>query len=71
MRVAGIILLVLGIAGTINYGIQAFQESESFQIFGLDIAVSSANWLPVIVSVIVLLIGVILISRSKLRKNKR
>jgi hypothetical protein len=40
------------------------QDSESFKLFGMDIAVSTANWTPVIISVALLIIGVIM-SRGK------
>ncbi len=63
MKTAGIILLVLGIIGTIIFGIQAINQSESFSLLGVDVAVSSANWTPVIISVAVLVVGIIL-SRS-------
>jgi hypothetical protein len=51
MKTAGIILLILGIIGTLVFGIQALGDSESFSILGIDVAVSSANWTPVIISV--------------------
>ena len=63
MKIVGIILLVLGIIGCIFFGIQAAGDSESFSLFGADIAVSSANWTPLIVSAIVLVIGIFM-SRS-------
>ena len=65
MKTAGIILLVIGIIGTIIFGIQAINQSESFSLFGMDIAVSSANWTPVIISAVVLVIGIILVSRKE------
>jgi hypothetical protein len=65
MRTAGIILLVLGLAATIFFGIQALNESESFNFLGIDVAVSSANWTPVIISAAVLVIGIILTGRGK------
>jgi len=65
MKVAGIILLIIGIIGTLLFGIQALSNSESFSFLGLDFAVSSANWTPVIVSVIVLLVGVFFMRTSK------
>lgn len=40
MRVAGIILIVLGVIGLLVFGIQAANDSESFSVFGLDVAVS-------------------------------
>ncbi|MDN3686355.1 hypothetical protein [Cyclobacterium jeungdonense] len=65
MKTAGIILLILGIIGTIMFGLQAMQDSESFSLFGMDIAVSTANWTPVIISVILLVIGLVLSTRGK------
>lgn len=65
MKTAGIILLILGAVGTIVFGIQAMQDSESFSLLGMDIAVSSANWTPVIVSVVLLIIGLVLTFRDK------
>lgn len=65
MKTAGIVLLVLGILGTLYFGIQALNNSETFNFLGMDIAVSSANWTPTIISVAVLLIGIVLTSRGK------
>ncbi|MCB2222396.1 MAG: hypothetical protein KQI35_18575 [Bacteroidetes bacterium] len=65
MKAAGIILLILGIAGTLIFGIQAINQSESFSAFGLDIGISSANWTPVIVSAVVLIIGIIMTSSAR------
>lgn len=64
MKVIGIILAILGGIGTLVFGVQAMQDSESFKLFGMDIAVSTANWTPVIISVALLIIGVIM-SRVK------
>ena len=61
MRKAGIFLLVLGLAGTLVFGIRALQKTDSLDVFGVQIAVSSANWLPVIFSALVLLIGIVLL----------
>ncbi|MBY5958838.1 hypothetical protein KUV50_11870 [Membranicola marinus] len=60
----GIILTVIGLLGTIIFGIQAAQDSETFSFLGLDIGVSSANWTPVIISVILLIVGVIVMGRK-------
>jgi hypothetical protein len=65
MRIAGIILLVLGAVGTLIFGIQAIQDSESFTFLGMDIAVSTANWTPVIVSAVLLIIGLIMMSSGR------
>lgn len=60
MKLLGTILLIIGILGTLVFGIQAFEDSESFNLLGVDVAVSSANWTPVIISVIILVVGIIL-----------
>lgn len=68
MRIAGIILTIIGLIGTIFYGIHALSESESFSILGMEVAVSSANWTPVIISVVILIIGLIMMSAG--RRNR-
>ncbi len=60
MKTASTVLIILGIIGVIVFGIQAIQESESFSILGADIAVSKADWTPLIVSGAVLVAGVVL-----------
>lgn len=67
MRIAGIILLVIGLIGTIVFGIQAINESESFNVLGVEVAVSSANWTPVIISAAVLIVGLIMMATGKKR----
>lgn len=65
MRVAGIVLLIIGIIGSLYFGAQALSNSESFSFFGLDFAVSSANWTPAIVSLIILLLGAFFMRSGK------
>jgi len=45
----------------VYFGIQAMNESENFSVLGAEVAVSTANWTPVIVSGVVLVVGVILL----------
>lgn len=65
MRTAGIILIILGAIGTLLFGFQAIQDSESFTFLGMDIAVSTANWTPVIISVVLLIAGLVMATRGK------
>lgn len=67
MRIAGIVLLIIGIVGTIVFGIRALNQSESYEVLGADVAVSTGNWTPVIVSAVVLVIGLILMSLGRKR----
>ncbi len=60
MKAAGIILLVIGLIGTIVFGYQAIQDSESFNLFGVDVAVSKADWTPLIISSAILMVGLII-----------
>lgn len=53
MKILGIILTVLGAAGCVYFGIQAAGDSESVSLLGADIAVSTADWTPLIVSAVV------------------
>ena len=65
MKVAGIVLFILGLAGVILFGSQALNNSEAFSVLGVDVAVSSANWTPVIISGVVAVIGLILTVAKK------
>ena len=65
MKTVRTILIIIGILGIIVFGVQALNDSESFSLFGLDIAVSKANWAPLIVSALVLLVGVVLPASKK------
>jgi hypothetical protein len=60
MKIAGIILLILGIVGVVVFGIQAINDSESFSLLGFEVAVSNADWIPLIISGVITLIGAVL-----------
>jgi len=63
-KTIGIILILIGLLGTVLFGIQAMQDTETFSFLGIDIGVSSANWTPVIVSVVILVLGLIVTNRK-------
>ena len=65
MKVAGIVLFILGLAGVIIFGLQAINNSDTFNFLGIHVAVSSANWTPVIVSGVVLIIGFVMLVVKK------
>lgn len=46
------------------FWLSAWQDSESFNLLGVDVAVSKADWMPVIVSALVAVLGYVL-SRVK------
>lgn len=64
-RTVGLVLTIVGLVATIITGIQAMNESESFSFLGMDVAVSSADWTPLIISVIVLIVGLVLTASSR------
>ncbi|MEQ9443097.1 MAG: hypothetical protein RIG62_28940 [Cyclobacteriaceae bacterium] len=64
-KVAGIALTLVGLVGTVITGMQALEDSDSFSFFGLDVVVSKANYTPLIISVMVLVLGVILWVNSR------
>lgn len=68
MKTAGIVLLIIGIVGALIFGIQAIQQTETVSFLGLDIGVSGANWTPVIVSAVVLVLGLVLIGTARRTK---
>lgn len=65
MKAFGTILTLLGLIGVILFGIQAANNSETFSFLGLDVAVSEANWTPVIVSGVISVIGIIILLLKK------
>lgn len=58
-------MLVVGLAGLIIFGAQAISDSESFNVLGIDVAVSSANWTPVIISASLSVIGLVLAASTQ------
>jgi hypothetical protein len=65
MKVAGIVLFILGLAGVIIFGLQDANNSETFSFLGIDVAVSSANWTPVFVSGLGLIVGFVMLAAKK------
>jgi hypothetical protein len=60
----GSILSVAGLLGILYFGYQYLADSESFQLFGADIAVSTGDYVPILFSAVVLAVG-LFIYRSK------
>jgi hypothetical protein len=63
-KTIGGILSIGGLIGVIFYTYQYMQDSESFSAFGADVAVSTGNWVPILISALVMVVGVLL-TRSK------
>ncbi len=65
MKKPGILLLIVGLAGLAYFGYEALQQSESFEILGAEVAVSTANWTPVIISGVVAIVGLVMVIAKK------
>lgn len=63
-KTIGYILAVGGLIGIIYFTIEYMQDSESFEILGADVAVSTGDWVPILVSALVMVVG-ILMSRAR------
>jgi predicted cation transporter len=60
----GAILSIAGLIGVIFFGYQYMADTESFQLLGADIAVSTGDYIPILISAVVLIVGLVLY-RSK------
>ena len=65
MKNLGLILLFVGLIGLVFFGYQVYQDSESFNVLGHNVAVSKADWLPVILFALVALIGYVFMKRKR------
>ena len=63
-KTIGGILSVGGLLGVIYFGFQYFQNSDSFEAFGADVAISTGDYVPILISAVVMLVGVVL-TRAK------
>ncbi len=62
----GSIFSIAGLIGVIFFSYQYFNDSETFELLGADVAVSTGDYVPIIFSAIVLIAG-LAIYRSKSR----
>jgi hypothetical protein len=63
-KTIGGLLSIGGLIGVIYYTYQYIQDSESFSALGADVAVSTGNWVPILISALVMVVG-ILLTRAK------
>jgi hypothetical protein len=59
-KTVGGILTAGGLIGIIYFGYQYFQDSESFEAFGADVAISTGDYTPIIISAVVLVAGIVI-----------
>ena len=63
-KTLGSILSIGGLIGVIFFGIQYLNDSDSFNFLGADVVVSTGDYVPILISAIVLVVGLVLY-RSK------
>jgi hypothetical protein len=63
MKIVGFVVSIVGLIGLIYSGINYINNSETFSALGVDVAVSQGDPVPMIVSAIVLIAG-LLITRA-------
>ncbi len=59
-RTIGGILSVAGLLGIIYFGYQYLQDTDSFDVLGADVTVSTGDYIPIIISAIVLVAGLLI-----------
>lgn len=60
MKLVGKILMAVGLIGVIYFGYLAIDATKSLNVFGESVTISGADWTPVIISLVVLVVGVFL-----------
>ncbi len=63
-KTIGNILGAGGLIGLIYFTYVYFQNSDSFEVLGADVAVSTGDYVPILISAVVMLAGIV-IARSK------
>jgi hypothetical protein len=58
-KTIGGILTAGGLIGIIFYGYQYFEDSESFEAFGADVAISTGDYTPIIISGVIMIAGIV------------
>lgn len=59
-KTIGGILTAGGLLGIIYFGWQYFDDSETFEAFGADVAVSTGDYTPIIISAVVMIAGIVI-----------
>lgn len=60
-KTIGVIFSIVGLIALIYTGINYLNESESFGFMGADVMVSKGDPVPVIISAVIMIIGIILL----------
>lgn len=60
MKKTGKILIFVGVLGLLLFGLYGLINPDAFEVMGIKILFGMANWIPIVISIVVLLIGVVL-----------
>ena len=56
-KIIGYILSIGGLCGVIYFSYRYYQETESFNLFGADVAISTGDVAPIVISILAMVIG--------------
>lgn len=66
MKATGYFISVIGVIALIYTAMNYINNSETFGLFGMDIAVSQGDPVPMVISLLVIIIGLVI---TRLAKN--
>jgi hypothetical protein len=61
----GNIITIVGLVGVVYFGILYMQDTNTFTVLGLDVATSTGDYVPIIISAVVMVAGLLI------RKNQK
>ncbi len=60
MKNVGTIIAIVGLVGIVYFGYEYYQASESFSVLGVDVTASTGDYVPIFLSGLVFLGGLVL-----------
>ncbi len=60
MKHLGTVIAIAGLIGMIYFGYEYMQDSESFSVLGVDVAASTGDYVPILLSGLVFLGGLLM-----------
>lgn len=60
MKHLGTVMALVGLVGIAYYGYEYYQDSETFSVLGVDVAASTGDYVPILISGLIFLGGLVL-----------
>ncbi|HAC16370.1 MAG TPA: hypothetical protein DCE78_10575 [Bacteroidetes bacterium] len=60
MKQAGTVIAIIGLIGVIYFTYQYMQDTETFSVLGVDVAATTGEVVPIILSALVMVGGILL-----------